>query len=217
MIQTCVDLLEKVERDEVGPGDGMNAAWTLASFQRPEHEDLLQRLSEKPMERLVDCRVSRGSASSCRAARSTRLRRNCGSEPVEEWLPPRCKMVKDWFDKNKEEYDLRRQSEESPEAEQARTLGHRVSPLAGRHGRCRPDCATMRTRLLMACCTIPSRDLTRSRAEWDELTLRQLFLLIMPKELAPADRPLLEKFAPVTEALLYWLGIRGPAGRTPMR
>jgi hypothetical protein len=203
VIQACVDLLERVERNEADPGDGMNAAWTLASFQRPEHEELLRRLSEKPMERwwIADYREAlallRGHPEE---ATSPEL----WEEPVEEWLPPRCRMVRDWFEEKNRPSG---RAEEGPEAERARDLaiGFLLSPVA----------QTLPAGLRDEAYTIVYGLLYNSLArlelepgEWDESALRELLLRILP-ERTPAERSLLEKIAPVTEALLYWLGFEG--------
>jgi hypothetical protein len=181
----------------------MNAAWVLASFQRPEHEDLLRRLSEKPMERwwIADYRAAlqlwQGHAEQAPPP-------ELWEEPVEEWLPPRCKMVRDWFDeKNKPA----KRPEEGPEAERARdwAIGFLTSPIAQTlPAGLRDDAYTIVYGLLYSSLA----RLDKEPAEWDESTLRQLLPLIMP-EMIPADRSLLEKIAPVTEALLYWLGFEG--------
>jgi hypothetical protein len=203
VMRACVDLLEKVERNEADPGDGMNAAWTLASFQRPEHEDLLRRLSEKPMEQwwIADYREAlallRGHPEE---ATSPEL----WEQPVEEWLPPRCKMVRDWFEEKNSPWEL---PEEGPEAERARDLaiGFLLSPVARTlPAGLRDDAYTIVYGLLYSSLT----RLELEPGEWDEVALRELLLQIMP-ERTPADRSLLEKIAPATEALLYWLGFEG--------
>ncbi len=203
VIQACLDLLQKVERDEADPGDGMNAAWTLASFQRPEHEDLLRRLSEKPMEHwwLADYRAALQLLQGHPEDAPTP---ELWEEPVEEWLPPRCKMVRDWFDeKNKPA----KRPEEGPEAERARDLaiGFLLSPVARTlPAGLRDDAYTIVYGLLYNSLT----RLDLEPGEWDDLALQELLLMIMPEQM-PADHSLLEKIAPVTEALLYWLGFEG--------
>ncbi|MCL5279718.1 MAG: SEC-C metal-binding domain-containing protein [Planctomycetes bacterium] len=203
VIQACVDLLEKVERNEADPGDGMDAAWTLAAFQRPEHGDLLRRLSEKPMERwwIADYRAAlqlwQGRSEPAPPP-------ELWEEPVEEWLPPRCKMVRDWFEKKTKPWEL---PEEGPEAERARDLaiGFLLSPVA------RTLPAGLRDEAYTIVYGLLYHSLTRldkEPGEWDEFALRQLLLQTMPEQ-TPADRALLEKIAPVTEALLYWLGFEG--------
>jgi len=50
--------------------------------------------------------------------------------------------------------------------------------------------------------------LDTSPADWDESLLRELLLNIVPRRLL-ADRDMLEKVIPITEALLYWLRFEG--------
>ncbi len=203
VIRACVDLLEKVERDEADPGDGMNAAWVLASFQRPEHEGLLRRLSEKPMERwwIADYR---GALALSQGHPEHAAVPELWEQPVEEWLPPRCEMVKDWFEKEQAPSEL---SEEDSDAAQARdwTIRFLLSPVARTlPAGLRDDAYTIVYGLLYNSLT----RLDKRPAEWDELTLRQLLLGIVPEQ-TPPDLSLLEKIAPVTEALVYWLGFEG--------
>ena len=204
VIATCVDLLEKVERDEIGPSEGTPAAQTLALLKRTEYLELLQRLNEKPM----DCWWIAEYKEALQLLREGHLDYEplpeLWEEPVEKWLPPRCKMVRDWFDKRNTASDL---SEEGPEAEQARdwAIGFLLSPVA------RTLPAGLRHDAYAIAYGLLHNSLTRLGLEpgdWDELALRELLLLIIP-EATPADRSLLEKIAPVTEALLYWLGFEG--------
>ncbi len=204
VIRTCVDLLEKVERDEIGPSEGTNAAQTLALLKRTEYTDLLQRLSEKPMEQWWLSEYKEALQLLREGHLDYERLPELWEEPVEEWLPPRCKMIRDWFDKKN---TPARQAEESPEAERARDLaiGFLLSPVARTlPAGLRDDAYTITYGLLYSSLA----RLELEPGEWDESTLRQLLLLIMP-ERTPADRALLEKIAPVTEALLYWLGFEG--------
>jgi hypothetical protein len=203
VVQACVDLLEKVERNEADAGDGMNAAWVLASFQRPEHEGLLRRLSEKPMEQWWTADY-RGALALLQSHREEEPFPELWEQPVEDWLPPRCKMVKDWFEEKEAPAEL---SEEGPEAERARDLaiGFLLSPVARTlPAGLRDDAYTIVYGLLYDSLT----RLELEPGEWDELALRELLLRITPEQ-TPPDRLLLEKIAPVTEALLYWLGFEG--------
>ncbi len=204
VIRTCVDLLEKVERDEIGPSDGTHAVQVLASFKRNEYTDLLQRLSEKPMETWWSSEYKEALQLLREGHLDYEPLPELWEEPVEEWLPPRCKMVRDWFDEKKRPPEL---AEEGPEAERARdwAIGFLLSPVARTlPAGLRDDAYTITYGLLYSSLT----RLEMEPGDWDESALRQLLLLIMP-ERTPADRSLLEKIAPVTEALLYWLGFEG--------
>jgi hypothetical protein len=204
VIRTCVDLLEKVERDEIGPSDGTHAAQTLALLKRTEYTDLLQRLSEKPMETWWSSEYTEALQLLRGGHLDYEPLPELWEEPVEEWLPPRCKMVKDWFDKKDKPSEL---SEEGPEAERARTwtVGFLLSPVArALPAGLRADGYTIAYGLLYN--SLARLDL--EPGEWDESALRQLLLEIMPEKTA-ADRQRLEKIAPLAEALLYWLGFEG--------
>ena len=204
VIRTCVDLLEKVERDEIGPSEGTDAAQTLALLKRTEYTDLLQRLSEKPMDHWWIAEYKEALQLLREGHLDYEALPELWEEPVEVWLPPRCKMVRDWFDEKKRPSE---RSEEGPEAERARdwAIGFLLSPVARTMpAELRNDAYTIAYGLLYSSLT----RLGLEPGEWDELALRQLLLLIMP-ERTPADRALLEKIAPVTEALLYWLGFEG--------
>ncbi len=204
VIGFCVDLLEKVERDEIRPSEGTQAAQTLALLQGTEYTDLLQRLSEKPMDSWWITEYQEALQLLREGHLDYEPQPELWEEPVEEWLPPRCKMVRDWFS---EKNTPARQAEESPEAERARDLaiGFLLSPVARTlPAGLRDDAYTIVYGLLY-------NSLTRLELEpsdWDDHALRELLLLIMPEQM-PADHSLPEKIAPVTEALLYWLGFEG--------
>jgi hypothetical protein len=204
VIGFCVDLLEKIERDEIGPSEGTQAAQTLALLRCTEYTDLLERLSKKPMDPWWITEYQEALQLLREGHLDYEPLPELWEQPVEEWLPPRCKMVRDWFDKRNAPA---RQAEESPEAERARDLaiGFLLSPVARTlPAGLRDDAYTIVYGLLY-------NSLTRlglEPGEWDELALQQLLTLIMPEQM-PADRALLEKIAPVTEALLYWLGFEG--------
>ena len=205
-IQACVDLLEKVERDEADPGDAMNAAWVLASFQRPEHEDLLRRLSEKPMERewIADYRAAlellQGRPDH---APSPEL----WEQPVEEWLTSRCRMVEEAATQAPENEEQSTEEEEDPDSGRAKLLatGFALSPVfGGLPQELGDDAYLIAERLLY----FALHELNRSPDQWDESVMRELLLNIVPLKLL-ANRDLLEKIVPITEAMLYWLQFDG--------
>jgi hypothetical protein len=204
VIGFCVDLLEKVERDEIRPSEGTQAAQTLALLQRTEYTDLVERLSKKPMDSWWITEYQEALQLLREGHLDYEPLPELWEEPVEEWLPPRCKMVRDWFEKRTQPWEL---PEEGPEAERARDLaiGFLLSPVARTlPAGLRDDAYTIVYGLLYSSLT----RLELEPSEWDKVALRELLLQIMP-ERTPADRSLLEKIAPVTEALLYWLGFEG--------
>jgi hypothetical protein len=204
VIQACVDLLEQVERGEADPGDGMNAAWTLASFQRPEHADLLQRLSEKPMERwwVADYR----GALKLHQGRVERTPPpELWEEPVEEWLTSRCRMIESAVSETDEHAE--ETEEQDPDIRTARLLadGFIRSPVAtGLPPELRDNAHLIAERLLY----FSLSELDTSPRDWDETVLRGLLLDIVPRRLL-ANRQRLEKIVPIAEALLHWLQFEG--------
>jgi len=204
VIRFCVDLLEGVERDEIGRSDGTNAAQILALLQRTEYTDLLQRLSEKSMSHWWISEYKEALTLLREGHLDYKPLPELWEEPVEEWLPPRCRMIRDWFERKDKPSAP---SEEDPDAERARewAFGFLLSPVArALPAGLRDDAYKIVYGLLYNSLT----RLDREPAEWDESTLRGLLLEIMLERVA-TDRPLLEKIAPVTEALLYWLGFEG--------
>ena len=209
VIQACVNLLEKVERDEADPGDGMNAAWTLALFQRPEHTDLLRRLSEKPKQQWWTADYQ--GALSLQEGRSDYIPvPELWEQPVEKWLTSRCRMVEEDAGY---EYAEETIGEETPEEEQGPdwgtatflAAGFVLSPVAaGLPPELRDDAHVFVERLVY----FSLSELDTSPRDWDEAALRALLLDIVPRRFL-ADRRQLEKIIPVMEALLHWLQFDG--------
>ncbi len=204
VIQACVALLEKVERDEVDPGDGMNAAWVLASFQRPEHEDLLRRLSEKPMEHwwIADYRAAfkllQGRPEHAPPP-------ELWEQPVEEWLTSRCRMVEETAAETGEREEKIKIENPDESRAQSIAISFALSPVAaGLPQELREYAYLVVERLLY----FSFSQLDTSPRDWDESRLRELLLNIVPRRLL-AERDMLEKVIPITEALLYWLRFEG--------
>jgi hypothetical protein len=205
-MQACVDLLEKVERGEADPGDGMSAAWTLASFQRPEHTDLLQRLSQEPMERwwIADYR---GALQLHQGQLEYTRQPEFWEEPVEEWLTSRCRLAEESAAETAETPEPVPPEPEDPETRFARALtdGFLASPIA----------TSLPQELLLDASMIvydlvllSRRHLRTGPRDWDEGILREILLVLLPRETS-LDREQLRKVAPLTEAFLYWLRTEG--------
>ena len=208
-IQACVDLLEKVERDEADPGDGMNAAWTLASFQRPEHTDLLRRLNEKPKQQWWTADYREALKLQEGRVDYTPVPK-LWEQPVEKWLTSRCRIVEEDAGY---EYAEETIGEETTEEEQGPDFGAAtflatgfvLSPVAaGLPPELRYDARVFVERLVY----FSLNELDTSPRDWDESALRALLLDIVPRRLL-ADRQKLEKIVPIMEALLHWLQFDG--------
>ena len=207
VIQACVDLLEKVERDEADPGDGMNAAWTLALFQRPEHTDLLRRLDEK-LKKPWWTADYRGALQLLEGRLDHTPVPELWEQPVEEWLTSRCGIVEKASETGDYEYaEETTEKEPDPDLGAARLLadGFVQSPVAaGLPPELLDDAHVIVERLVY----FSLSELDTSPRDWDEDALRTLLLDIVPRRFL-ADRRQLEKIVPVMEALLHWLQFDG--------
>ncbi len=205
VIQACVDLIEKVARGEADPAEAINAAWTLAAFRQPEHEDLLRRLSEKPMESwwIADYREA------LKLHQQGRLEYTpvpeLWEQPVEEWLPSRCHLVEESTAPSTEPEE--EVEEEDPDKSRARFMAIRFaqSPVVGGLPQELRDYAYLIAERLLY---FSFSQLDASPQDWDESLLRELLLNIVPRRLL-AERDMLERVIPITEALLYWLRFEG--------
>ncbi len=204
VIQACVDQLEKVARGEADPGDGMNAAWVLASFQRPEYEDLLRRLSQKPMARwwIADYR---GALKLLQGHPEHTPPSESWEEPVEKWLPSRCRRVEETPAPSAEPEEA--VEEEDPDKSRARlmAISFAQSPVVGGLPQELREYAYLIAERLLY---FSFSQLDASSYDWDESLLRELLLNIVPRRLL-AERDMLERVIPITEALLYWLRFEG--------
>lgn len=94
--QACAELLERADRGEADPDDGIEAAHTLGSLGRAEYLELLKRLSEK-----CDAFSGRGDYEEAIVWLRDPAARDdwppAWEEPVEEWLEPSCRVARDWF------------------------------------------------------------------------------------------------------------------------
>jgi hypothetical protein len=202
--QACVELLEKADRGEITAGYAMNAAWTLGSLQRAEYADLLHRLTEKAEEDF--CRADYEGALKLLLGRLEEpLPPEPWEEPVEKWLTAQWSTTAKWFAERAAEEE--EEEVEDPDEHRARLLASDffASPVAATLP---PELRTNALFLVQRLVYHSLRDLDIPVGDWDESALRELMLIILPREL-PADRELLVRITPVTEAFLYWLGSQG--------
>jgi hypothetical protein len=204
VIQVCVALLERADRGEASMGDAGPAAWTLASLQRTEYTDLLQRLSEKPLERFWPNEYEHALKLLQDRLDHTPVP-EIWEQPVEEWLTSRCKMVEE--SAKVAEHDRETEKQEDPDSTSARLLatGFVQSPVATALPEQLLDDAQLVAERLVY---FSLSELDTPPARWDESALREILLDIVPRRLL-ARRELLEEIVPITEALLYWLQFEG--------
>ncbi len=205
VLRACVELLEKADREEVMPGEAMNAAWTLASLKDTEHTDLLQRLSEKAQEDFSQADYE-AALKLLQGGMDHPLPVEPWEEPVEKWLTSQWSTATEW---SAERAALEEQEEEpeDPDARSARLLASSflASPVAAALP---PELRANAFFVVQRLVLYSLRELDASIGEWDEPMLRELVLEVLPRKL-PAQRELLVMVAPVTEAFVYWLGTQG--------
>ncbi len=208
VVRACVDLLERIDRGQTNPTDGTQAAWTLAALKCAEHADLLRRVSEKTKDVMWDKEYEEAVA-----LLENRLDYvpppELWEEPVEKWLAPQCKMANEWYARERERGDYEEEPEtaEDDDLQRAKLLAtsfHGSPVAAGLPVELRDSAEYIARRLVHLSLQFLDRDVY----DWDESTMRELLLEILPRQISP-DRQLLGKIVPVTEAFLYWLGFEG--------
>jgi hypothetical protein len=203
--RACVDLLEKADRREIGPMDADQAVVTLAILKRTEYTRLIQRLADKfqvpfaPNEYAYALKLLQGRESYDPSF-------ELWEQSVEEWLTPRCRTAGQQpvrADEDEEEAI----EEADPDAERVEilSLAFVTSPMTvGLPHELRERAPYVVRRLVH----LSLRNLGKDVTEWDESTMRKLLVDVLPRHV-PAERELLLKIVPITEAFLYWLGLRG--------
>jgi len=209
VIQMCVDLLERVDRNEIDPRDTHSAAWTLGFLQCTEYTDLLQRVCEKGQDSFMagdyaeTVQLLHGELDHTPPPEPWEL-------PVEEWLTYHWKVARDWFasqddeDEDEEEY---LEDEEEVDSRRAWFLSTEfVNSVIteGLPAELLEDADFIADRLVYYSLGYLRMD----PEEWDEPALRELLFDILPRKIS-ADEGLFAKVGPVTEAFLSWLGSEG--------
>jgi len=207
VVHACAEQLQRIDRGQADPGDGGQAAWTLAALKRIEYADLIRRVSAK----------AEGSFWVGDYEDSLKLLRDqldytppeeLWEQPVEEWLTPRCEDIWKWEDKpddyeDEDELEAEEEVEKDPDSLRADLMAAAfcASPVAfGLPQELRSN-ANRIVKHLLYCSFV---DLELAPSEWDESALRELLLDIMPRKLLPTGKKV-EMLIPITEALLYWL------------
>ncbi len=210
VVHACVSLLERADRGAVDLDDAGHAAWTLALLGGTEYTGLLQRLAER-----TEDTGWRSEYEDALKLLQHRLDftppKELWEEPVEEWLTPRWNEAQDGVEEDEdEEYD--RDADGAPEDPfetytQLLLRTFLTSPVAAGL----PPELLSSAHLVIRDLVYPSlKYLHKPPRAWDEAALRELLLDFVPRDL-PADREMLAKIVPITEALLYWLRSEGMA------
>lgn len=92
----CVELLGRVERDEVEYELGVEAAWTLASIGGGQHVDLLRRLESQSRWTLAYTDYS-GARQALEKQGDASTPRELWELPVRDWFEPRWQRTREWL------------------------------------------------------------------------------------------------------------------------
>jgi uncharacterized protein YchJ len=204
VIRACMELLQEADRGEIDPLDAIDAAWTLAILGHTDCKELLKRLRKKAAKSF--CQGDYDDAVCLLEGRlDDPLPANLWEQPVKEWLEPRWRMARKWHEEhqggNYEDDDFEAGSrraallaESFMESEEAKQLPGDLFEDAG-----------------FIVCQVLEYAWSYAGAapeELDAVVLDQVLLEVFPRKMT-ADCALFEKVAPVTEALLKWMGSEG--------
>ncbi|MBN2130944.1 MAG: SEC-C domain-containing protein [Sedimentisphaerales bacterium] len=202
VIQACVDLLERVDRNEIYVDDAHSAAWTLGFLKCTEYRDLLQRVCEK----------AKGSFLAGDYAEAVQLLDGELDYPrppelwersIEESLEYWCQVARNWVEK----HDAEDEDDFDAVSERAGLLstGFIGSAIAkALPTELQADAGFIADRLVYYSVGYLGID----PEEWDERALRKLLFDLLPRKVH-GDEVLFAKIGPVTEAFLSWLGSEG--------
>ncbi|HPC95750.1 MAG TPA: SEC-C metal-binding domain-containing protein [Sedimentisphaerales bacterium] len=202
VVQACVQLLERVERGEVEEWEGINAAWTLAKLKCTEQTRLLERVAEKTADSFEGGDY-REALLLLQEGRDYTPVQELWEKPVEEWLTLQRNDLCNWYMHRHEEpdEDLDREFRiEDPLVEQFLT-----SPV-GRS--LPPELLNIAPSIIEQVIDLSFKTLEVDPLAWDEGTLRELLLDVLPRR-AFANEIHLAKIAPILEAFILWLGSEG--------
>ena len=210
VIQACVELLQRADRDETDIDDAHHAAWTLGLLRCTEYEDLLKRLRDKAAGTFIAAEYDEAVQLLMQGKLEYTPPPELWEQPVEEWLTSRWKMARDWFAKRESEAeDEDERDEEEVDSDRhfiaVMTVNFLMSPIARTLPQeLRYDAHRVLSQLLNQSLT----SLDTSPQEWDEKALRELLLEILPCK-GIVDETLARKIPAVLEAFLLWLGSDG--------
>jgi hypothetical protein len=204
VIRACTELLQRADRGEIDSIDAIDAAWTVAILGHTDCKKLLRRLKKKAVKSFCQ-----GDYDDAVCLLEGRLDypppANLWEQPVKEWLEPRWRMAKKWYEKhqgaNYEDDDFEAGSrraallaEKFMESEEAKKMAGDLFEDAG-----------------FIVCQVLEYAWSHAGAAPEELNavvLNQVLLEVFPRKIT-ADRELFEKVAPVTASLLEWMESEG--------
>jgi len=205
VIDFCVDFLEQADRDEISLSDADCAADVLVYLGCTEHLELLKRLEKKS--RKTYCHGEyRESVRILEGRQEPYNFPEMWEQPVEEWLPSRWKMYKDWYEKDKnagitdhEEFDIQQYK-----ASKLTWRFLRSIDVSETSGSCYEDAGFIIGSLLDYAWTYESTAVE----ELNEQVLEEVLFSIFPRKMA-AGEDLFKNVAPVTAAFLSWIEKQG--------
>ncbi len=202
VIRASVELLERVERDEVESWEAMTAAWTLATLKCTEYTDLLQRLCNKTRGE-HDGRDYEEALDLLRGTLAYTPPKQLWEQPVEKWLKAQWQTARDWFVQRQREFD--EPLDQDLDTLDSLTYRFLLSPIGQSLP---PEILASGRYLIDELIDLSIGVLDADPLDWDESTLRELLLDVVPRRIV-ANEPLLSKIAPIMEAFLVWLGSEG--------
>jgi len=202
-IQTCLRLLEQIERDEYEEFLGISAAWTLALLKHMDAAPLLERLSKKvaPIDGGADFR----EALRFLQGQSAHPYTEAWEVPVREWLPSAWESGRKWY-AQQGPGDSEEQEEAAVSKRQDELVdGFLASPHAAKLSEAVAEDAPYITHALL------EYAYTYEGATPEELTkstMKALLFDVLPRKIS-AEQDFFEKVPVVAESLLRWLASEG--------
>jgi len=201
VIDLCVEFLQQAERGEINLSDAESAADVIVHLGCTEYLGLLKRLEKKSKKTLCygEYRASVGILSGKQVPYDIT---EMWEEPVEEWLPSRWKLYKEWYEKDKsaetaedEEFDVQQY-----EADKLTWRFLRSVDVAELSETCYEDAGFIVRSLFDYAQTYEGVGVR----ELNEGVLREVLFELFPRKVA-GSRKLFKNVAPVTATLLAWL------------
>lgn len=210
VVDFCVDFLKKADDGEISLMDAECAADILSNLGCSDHVELLKHLSIKSkgthssVEYKASAEILAGKQEPCDI-------KEMWEESVEEWLPSRWKMYKDWYEKDKtaeaaeEGYDDDHDYEEKDyfQHQKSRKIVWRFlrSPDAAKNfSDCYDDVSFLTGNLLDYAWMYENTDVP----QLNDRVLEEVLFALFPRKIV-GGRELFEKIPTITVTFLQWL------------